>query len=238
MKRVLILVLLAITTLFVSCNKESNPVKPNADTYVQAKVGSSFTYDEYSIDPGSGLPISESRDSTMQTILTTGMNFMGKTNVTKVVSNNRSGSDTIYINIEKNNDLSIFQVIDAELGDPKTVWFSLPTGTKSVISTVLLDTIVKFFDEETQVKLSIKTSYINEEQLLINGQSLKVYKISHLTTQLFKTGAESMTFSSESFIYFAPSLGFIVKAETPVSQNEFGEYLEGFMSTLIDYTIK
>jgi hypothetical protein len=115
MKKVLILILIAITILFVSCNKESNPVKPITDTYVQAKVGSSFTFDEYTIDPESGLPISENRDNTMQTILTTGMNFMGKTNVTKVVSNNRSGSDTIYINIEKNNDLSIFQVIDAEL---------------------------------------------------------------------------------------------------------------------------
>ncbi|PKL84424.1 MAG: hypothetical protein CVV22_13060, partial [Ignavibacteriae bacterium HGW-Ignavibacteriae-1] len=89
MKKVLILILIAITILFVSCNKESNPVKPITDTYVQAKVGSSFTFDEYTIDPESGLPISENRDNTMQTILTTGMNFMGKTNVTKVVSNNR-----------------------------------------------------------------------------------------------------------------------------------------------------
>ncbi len=225
------LTLFAIVAISLSSCK-SDPAGPASVVYVQPKLGSVFTFDEYRADSITGLPVPGHRDTSVQTVLQTGIPWMGKTNVMKVVTIAGKTNDTSYINFETNNDIST--LYDANKGQ----WITFPISSKITNSIVLSDTIETGHGVSRETKITLAASYVDNETMVVKGQSINVIKIQKLATQTITTSGVSTIDSLLTFGYFAPSLGYTSKIDQPISTDRFGTKAEGLLSTLIDFNLK
>ena len=234
--------MLKYITLFVilgvvlsSCSKSSNPTGPGTTTYVQPKAGSFFTYDEYQTDTTTGQPVPGTRDTSVQTFVQSGISYMGKTNVSEIVSASRMSHDTTYLNYESNGDLSVW----GSSGLSSTMsWLLLPTGSKTSNS-ITSDTTVTILGITTETKTVFTLAYVDDETMTIKGQSISVTKLKEMITLTVTTAGVPATQTQSSFAYFAPSLGYLTKTETPVQVGIFSTgRQQGQLSTLFDFTEK
>ncbi len=225
---------IVLATFLSSCSKTDNPVTPGSSSFVQPKAGSSFTYDEYATDTTTAQPVPGSRDTSVQTIVQTGMTYNGKTNVTKIISVTSGNNDTSYINFESNGDLSVY--ING-LSIPQK-WFTFPTGSKSTNSVTLSDTTQDVFGVSIETKVVLTASFVDNETMTVKGQFLSVTKIKQAFTITITTAGVPNIQSQNSFLYFAPSIGYVTKSETPVSTDLSGAKAQGHLSILFDYTLK
>ncbi len=232
LKKISVLLMLAV--MVAACSQSTSPSGTTA-TYIQTKSGSTFTFDEYATDTTTGLPVPGTRDTAVQTVLQTGMTYMGKTNVTKIHEISPSVDDTIYINYETNHDVSVFE---ATALDTEPVWNALPTGSKSSNS-ITSDTTVSVFGVPVETKISQTIAYLDNETMTVNGNSIGVSKLSETVSFTTISAGTSSTQSSLGYFYYAPSLGFIARTEQPVQAALFGNgKAEGPVSTLINYSLK
>ena len=226
---------LFLAAFLVSC-KSSNPVSPGS-SFTQPKAGSSFTFDEYSTDTTTGLPIPGTRDTSVQTFVQTGMSYKGKINVSEVVSVTSSSRDTFYLNFESNGDISEYEPgLSANFN-----WFTIPIGSKTTSLLISEDTTISFGGITEHTKSTVTISYVDDETMTVKGQSLSVTKLQLLavSTQTVTPPGTTTTTTDISFAYFAPSLGYLTKSETPVSTDPTsGTKSQGRLSILFDYTEK
>jgi hypothetical protein len=234
--------MLKYITLFVilgavlsSCSKSSNPSSPGSSAFTQPKAGSSFTFDEYQTDTTTGQPVLGTRDTSVQTFIQTGISYMGKTNVSKIISVSNMTQDTTYLNYEANGDLSVW----GSSGLSSTMsWLILPTGSKTSNS-ITSDTTVTILGIPTETKTVFTLAYVDDETMTVKGQSISVTKLKEMITLTITTAGVPATQTQSSFAYFAPSLGYLTKTETPVQVGIFSTgRQQGQLSTLIDYTEK
>jgi hypothetical protein len=223
------LFVLAISAAFlVSCSKTS-PAKSELAISSQPKTGSTFTFDQYYIDTTTGQPIANTRDTTTETIVQTGLTYLGKTNVSKVVAATKHGIDTSYLCFEPNGDISINSAYLKK-------WITMPTGSKSSM-TMTMDTI--FGSSKIELKMVSTTSFIGDETLTMMGRSVSVTKLKQSSDITMINSGTQSTSNMTMFFYYAPSLGFITKSETPVSTDQkSGAKSKGRMNMLIDYSLK
>ena len=223
--------LLLLSVVIVSCKQSTSPAGSNATTYVQPKTGSTFTFDQYATDTTTGLPVPGTRDTAVQTVVKTGMSYMGKTNVTEIIAFSSIGNDTSYFNYETNNDIS-------QYGQwPLTTisfWTILPVASK-VANTVTIDTtLADSSGDTTKINAASTSSYVDQETMTVKGVPTNVIKIE----RVFSGGVPATPFLNE-FFYYAPSLGFVAENLLPVQAAPIGSGLQqGSVSTLIDYTLK
>ncbi len=233
LKQVPLLILLSM--VIVSCKQSTSPTNTNTTTYVQPKTGSTFTFDEYSTDTTSGLPVPGTRDTAVRTVLQSGMSYMGKTNVSEIVGVSSMGNDTSYINYEANNDIS-------EYGpgplDTISVWTILPVASK-VANTQTTDTTAVFSGVTVETKTSSTYSYVDQETMTVKGVSTNVVKIEWAFNLTVISGGVPVTQTLDEFFYYAPSLGILTKILQPVQVGLFTSgQQQGGVSTLIDYSLK
>jgi hypothetical protein len=218
-----------------SCSNSSNPATSGSTSFVQPKAGSYFIFDEYNIDTTSGLPIPGSRDTSTHTFMQTGITYMGKTNVSMIISTSSISRDTIIINYESNGDISLF---GPTFPTNSMSWITIPTESKTS-RTVTFDTTIGSGGFSEEMKLTLTFSFVDNENLTIKGQSISVTKIKESTTYTTIIAGVSNSQTSNSFLYAAPSLGYVAKAETPVQTGLYGGgRTEGQISMLIDYSLK
>jgi hypothetical protein len=235
---------LFLAAFLSSCNNKDNPAGPNSSTQVQPKAGSSFPFDEYDIDTITGKPVASTRDTSVQTFVQIGMSYLGKTNVSKVVSVTGFSRDTQYLNFESNGDVSaLFQVTQTGGGQVSGTpqgWFTIPTGTKTSNSGVLTDTTFAPFPGYLEnSKTTLTSSFIDDETTTVKGQSISTTKIQHSLTDVetITPPGTSNTYSTISFSYFATSLGYLTKTDNPATTTN-GTKAAEHVSILIDYTEK
>jgi len=206
-------------------------VARESKSLTQPKAGSTFTYDQYYIDTTSGTPIAATRDTTTETIVQTGMSYLGKTNVSKVLTTTKHGIDTSYINYESNGDFSISAAALRK-------WFTMPCGSKST-STTTTDTTMTYGSVSIKLKMVLTTSFASKETLSVKGHSMDVLKLKQYSVNtMTNSGSESTTIMDMS-VYYSPSLGIIIKDGWPVSADPAtGAKSPGRMNILIDYNLK
>jgi hypothetical protein len=221
---------------FAACNK-SNPVGPGSSSGVQPKIGSSFTYFEYSIDTTTGQVVPGSTDTSVETVAKTGMSYSGKSNVTMVVSSSIYGLDTSYINYESNGDIS--SVFSLGFMGSGSSWITIPVASKATNTIALYDTTTYLLGVPTETKASLTASFVDNETVMVGSQSLSVEKIELLVTGTTTTLGVTQTQNIASYGYYAPSIGYIVKSLTPSFVDvTTGTKQEGNGSTLLSYILK
>jgi hypothetical protein len=226
---------IVLVILLGACAKDSTPVGPDTVTYSPPKAGSTFRYDTYSTDTTASLPIEGSHDTTLHTVLQSGMSFAGKTNVTMISTVNKYYTDTTYISYESNGDISVLNPFNLEQNE----WVIMPVGSKTSTSIVLFDTTNIVSGVSNRNKISAEISNAGTENLTVNGKTISIIKLKSAT--IFATTKAGVTSSvpGEKFTYFAPSLGYIVKTNQPVQVSPFGgKKQEGSVEMLLDYTLK
>lgn len=234
MKKYISFLLLAV--VLISCGDDSDPVNTQTDTFIQPKEGSFFKFDDYDIDTLKSERIPGSTDTTTDTFAKTGMTYMGKTNVSMIITTDKNSTDTFYINYEPNNDITSLQ----KSGLNTDKWVTYPITSKAPFSLVLSDTTYPHYQtgEPVHSTTTMKITFEGRETISYKGQSVAVVKMKTLFTITSITPSESEVYEVPGFSYFAPSFGYVVKRETPVRTYQNGEKEIGSVGVLIDNLLK
>lgn len=103
----------------------------------------------------------------------------------------------------------------------------------------MLDTTITVSGVSIRNKLTTEVSYVGTENLAVNGKTLSVIKLKQALIFATTTAGVTSSKTLEAFIWFAPSLGYIVKSDQPVQDSPFGGgKQEGSVKMLLDYTLK
>ena len=219
-----------IGAAFSSCSKDI-PTSTTPSEFIHVKAGSAFTFDEYSTDSTNTIN-DGSRDTMISTILRTDGAIGGKSGVLMVEENRGGARDTVYYAYETNENLSYSY-------PSYPTWETIPTGTGLRI---VRSTDYSLFSgpDTTAIHDSTITSLIGTENITIKGQSVSSKKIDlsyrHRETYNGVNGIESQR---ENFLYYAPSLGLIVKRTSQPFNDPYGRgWVDGSYQMLIDYNLK
>jgi hypothetical protein len=230
--------LLVLAALVVSCG-DDNPTSPNNGTIVSPKIGSTFTYEAYSTDTTTGLPVAETRDTVVMTVSRTGLTFGGMTNVTETIT--IDGADTIvsYYRVDGNNDVLTYTtgaILQVE------GWFTIPNSSKATKTSVIIDStsidVTGAEPDTTRIKAIHTATYVGEETMVVKGESIKVVKIAMVWHESIVSSAFAFTINVPYTLYFASSLGTICRYEQDVLTADDGARSPGIYRGLIDYQLK
>jgi hypothetical protein len=230
----LLLSLLIVLTLLSSCSKDDTAAPVIPSEFIKAKTGSSYTFDEYSID-GTNSVIAGSQFASVSTILRTDGVKEGKTGVLFVEDVAKGVRDTSYYVYESNDNIS---VLGGSPSAEKPIWLTLPTGTG-------IQSIASGADSTTQlgitsiVDYTITSSLLGTEDMIVKGASLSVKKLKieyHVVMTI--SGQLYLDATMENMLYYAPSLGFIAKTFSASRPDPSGGWIDGTVQTLVDYVLK
>lgn len=225
-----LLVLSAIATILVSCSNST--VTPESTTLKVPATGSSYTFLMYNTDtldvkiPGSDV-------TTLDTVVASGITYLGKSGVwviasESIESDSTQYTDTTYFCVDQNNDV-LFNGQGSLSGD---LWLRLPvtSGTAfkdSISSQDEIDGI------QVEQRFVVTSSRIGQEQLTIGTTTIQTVKLSlNATVKSIALGQVLGEMAIPSTVWYAPSLGNIVRIEQPTIKfgdadldiNFFGQY--------------
>jgi len=225
-----------------SCSKDSTVAPPTSTTgELPPKVGSTFTYDHYDTDTTTGLPIAAGRETTVQTVIKTGMTYFGRNNVMMLVEPRAGRTDTTYMTYDSTAGLSMFH---PNLSGSTGKWLAHNVASNLIDRIDWMDTSYqdnKIFGVHS---FTLATSTAVQDSMLYKGNMLKVIKILKIYSHLYNTGTYVEIESIKSYIYYAPSIGNFVKIELPVhtilkkTTIEDTIKVPGKVSVLVDHSLK
>jgi len=225
-----LLVLSAIATILVSCSNST--VTPESTTLKVPATGSSYTFLMYNTD-SLDVKIPGSDVSTLDTVVASGITYLGKSGVwviasESIESDSTQYTDTTYFCVDQNNDV-LFNGQGSLSGD---LWLRLPvtSGTAfkdSISSQDEIDGI------QVEQRFVVTSSRIGQEQLTIGTTTIQTVKLSlNATIKSIALGQVIGEMAVPSTVWYAPSLGNIVRIEQPTIKfgdadldiNFFGQY--------------
>jgi len=231
--KIIVAAFASISLILAACS--SNTTTPTTVTVVQPKTGSTFTQEEFRTDTTTGAPIPSTRETFTYTLSRTGISFFGKSNVSELTNVEPTDTSTIYFNYESNGDVSMFVHTSETDGE----WLLLPISSKTTSTVTVMDTTIDVFGLQMKMKSTMTTSYAGTENFTVKGQAVSTMKIKNVILSSVSFAGGNTESTSEASFYFAPSLGYFTKMETPVFIDpNTGEKAEGSVSILIDYNLK
>lgn len=225
-------ILISLVVILSSCTKE-DPSAPI--TFVQPKAGSTYTYDKYATDTLEALPIASTRDTTVATFIQVGKSLFGKTNVSMIITEDRNGVDTSYLNYEANGDVNM----GLDPGSGQMVWITIPVSSRVPQSFSSTDTVVDGRDTAYRT-VTWSVTYLATESMVVKGQTISAAKCQSVTSfELKVLGSSTILGSLTAYVYYAPSIGYILESEVPAQSSPFERGKEpGQVTMLIDYELK
>jgi hypothetical protein len=171
--------------------------------------------------------------STLDTVVASGITYLGKSGVwviasESIESDSTQYTDTTYFCVDQNNDV-LFNGQGSLSGD---LWLRLPvtSGTAfkdSISSQDEIDGI------QVEQRFVVTSSRIGQEQLTIGTTTIQTVKLSlNATVKSIALGQVLGEMAIPSTVWYAPSLGNIVRIEQPTIKfgdadldiNFFGQY--------------
>jgi hypothetical protein len=171
--------------------------------------------------------------STLDTVVASGITYLGKSGVwviasESIESDSTQYTDTTYFCVDQNNDV-LFNGQGSLSGD---LWLRLPvtSGTAfkdSISSQEEIDGI------QVEQRFVVTSSRIGQEQLTIGTTTIQTVKLSlNATVKSIALGQVLGEMAIPSTVWYAPSLGNIVRIEQPTIKfgdadldiNFFGQY--------------
>lgn len=225
-----LLVLSAIATILVSCS--NNTVTPESTTVKVPATGSSYTFLMYSTDT-LDVKVPGSDGSVLATVVSSGITFLGKSGVwviaaESIESDSTQYTDTTYFCVDQNNDV----LVNGEGSLTGDLWLRLPvtSGKAFKDSTSSQDEIGGI---QVEQRIVVTSSRIGQEQLTIGTTTIQTVKLSlNITAKSIALGQVIGEMALPSTVWYAPSLGNIVRMEQPsikfgdpdLDINLFGQY--------------
>lgn len=225
-----LLVLSAIATILVSCS--NNTVTPESTTLKVPATGSSYTFLMYSTDT-LDVKVPGSDGSVLATVVSSGITFLGKSGVwviaaESIESDSTQYTDTTYFCVDQNNDV----LVNGEGSLTGDLWLRLPvtSGKAFKDSTSSQDEIGGI---QVEQRIVVTSSRIGQEQLTIGTTTIQTVKLSlNITAKSIALGQVIGEMALPSTVWYAPSLGNIVRMEQPsikfgdpdLDINLFGQY--------------
>jgi hypothetical protein len=171
--------------------------------------------------------------SVLATVVSSGITFLGKSGVwviaaESIESDSTQYTDTTYFCVDQNNDV-LFNGEGSLTGD---LWLRLPvtSGTAFKDSTSSQDEIGGI---QVEQRIVVTSSRIGQEQLTIGTTTIQTVKLSlNITAKSIALGQVIGEMALPSTVWYAPSLGNIVRMEQPsikfgdpdLDINLFGQY--------------
>jgi hypothetical protein len=207
--------LAAVATLAIGCNSSStDPGTTGGKPLITAKQGSSWTLQVTQTDSaGTNLitPIDQ-----FDSIVATGLDYMGKSNVVKVYQyTSTNGEQYGYYALESNGDLSFWL---GGIGQPgiKTGWLRMPFGTGQATTTVIFDSTAAYgpysvnnhetatFQHTTGITMNVMGSSISADG--VTGTFTTV------TTSTVPNFPSQTTILPGNYYYWSRDVGFVAKS--------------------------
>lgn len=229
---------MTVITILASCGDNSSTTNTETESYKQPKDGSSLTTVSYLLDTIASQPVNTTCDTLKWTVLKTKSEYFGKTNITEFNTKNPLLNVSEYINYETNNDISRYEARMLENGRLVEKWITFPIAGKTSITTVLYDSTKVVSGIAISTKIAVTISHEKNETINIKGKPVNTVKFKKVTEFINITDGVTEKDSSVNYHYFAPSLGYFVKEESPVSVNSSGQKLFGYEVVVIDYDYK
>ena len=223
---------LLLAAVISSCTDDT-PSGPPSDSFVRAKAGSSFTYEEYATDSTNAM-VAGSRDTTVSTFLQTSATVGGKSGVVVVEDVSRSGRDTTYFAYESNNNVSILATDESGAAQ----WLTFPVGTGTTITNSSSDTTVEQ-GMQYVIGQTMTMTAAGNENITANGRTIATKKIRMSYRVTITVDGELMLDLPAEYVYFyAPSLGFFVRGTSQARRDMTGDWVDGSYRSLISSDLK
>jgi hypothetical protein len=221
-------------------------VPPGPGKTIAPKAGSTYTFKNTTIDTN-GVTIESSAYFTTDSVVETGISYMGKSNVTHVVTTNLSSgvqSDS-YLNFEPNGDVSFYSGGGAGFGfggGSIPDWTLFGAQSHTVTHFNIADTSVDLLGNGTLIHIVIADSifYVDNGTFSIMGKNLAVINMNQVVN--FTGSIVIPLFSSRQISHFAmaPSIGYYADQRTDPGKSPIpgGQMSQGSESILTSYTLR
>lgn len=218
--------LLAASAILVAGCSGDNPVdNPGNSTHSVPKPGSSYTFKGYSVD-SNNVKIQGTDQTIIWTVTDNNLSHNGKTGLVKIVNGTKVG----YMSYAANGDL-IGTTGDAGGGMIGSMWVTYPFGSKTTFTYPALDSVIVQGGEQSRVRFSGTVTYLGEEDVTVNGQTVRAQKVLDKYTQSTeKDGVPTVTVEAENTLWYSPTVGYFVKQKS-VAATIFGT--TGFRSRIV-----
>ena len=141
-------VLLAAAAI-VGCGDASVTPHPDPGPSIPPRVGSTFTYREFSID-GNGREIAGTSSTITATVVSSDTTYGGASGLTLI----REGAEQHYVHYAPSGDVIVRSVADELVGDGIQTW---PFGSRSSVTDIIADTLVSSADS---IRTFVSASYV------------------------------------------------------------------------------
>ena len=234
-----LLCLFAVAATVAGCNSNStDPGTSNSRPLISAKPGSTWNLEITQTDStGANLsaPVQQ-----FDSIVATGLDYMGKSNVVKVYQYTTSNGEQYgYYALESNGDLTFWM---GGVGQPgiKTGWITLPFGTGNPTTTVILDSSVQSGPYYVNNHETATFSHTNPISLTVQGNAISADGVTGSFTTVTTSNipnypTQTITLPGNLY-YWSRDVGFVAKSVLVVSTPLYGKITT--TQSLKSYTLR
>jgi hypothetical protein len=242
MNRILFFVIAVFVFCCVGCSYNPGPNSTGPGKTIPAKPGSTYTFKHVGTDT-TGKPIDSTAYYSRDSVVATGLDTLGKTNVTHFVT-----VDTLYgfpynntyINFEPDGDISLYSTTGGLGGVTLPNWRTYPMQSHSTIGMKIGDTTVIFPGIPLPIPIKVFDSifYVNNSTYSVGN--IPVFNSKDVLTINATVLFAPVIFVTTRHISFAPSLGYIISDITDPTKSPIGAIpsFPGREMTLVSYTLK
>lgn len=195
------LVVLLATAAIVGCSDGSVMPHPDPGPSIPPKLGSTFTYREFSID-GSGRELDGTSRTVTATVVSSDTTSGGVSGLTLF----REDTAQYFVRYASSGDVMVRSVDDELVGDGLQTW---PFGSRASVIDVIADTLVPSGDS---IKTFVNSSYVEAAFTTTPAGTFSSHKIrSFVIARSFPdTSLVDNTIYTDR--WYAPELGVVVKS--------------------------
>jgi hypothetical protein len=215
--------------LLAACGDDSVTSNEPGAT-IAPKAGSSYTFMKVRTDSNS-VKVPGWDTTYSQSVVSTGNSFRGKSNLVMF----HEDSTDIFVSYESNGDYSMLPKTD----DTTVAWITYPAGSRTRFTLPSVDTTVENpFGGTWQISSSGSIVHGGTATITVPAGTFRTHRLVQTSVFSLGSGASKLTTTSSDTIYYAPSIGWVVKV---VGRTESSDALfpaEGTEEVLRSYSLK
>lgn len=166
-------------------------------------------------------------------VAATGVHFAGRTDAVVFVQQGSGGDDTTCVAYLDNGDLAI--AAPNPVDTRRWIWATIPTSGRATSDTIFhLDTVIR----QMPVHIDLVSSYGGSESMVVSGRPVAVQRGNMSFRVRYETSNGEMQSGIEEILWFAPSIGFLVRKEVRgIGIDAFGAE-QGMVMRLTGYSMR
>ena len=215
--------------LLAACGDDSvTSSEPGAT--VSPKAGSSYTYMKVRTDSNS-VKVPGWDTTYAQSVISTGNSYRGKSNLVMF----RDDSTDLFVSYESNGDYAMLPKTD----DTTVQWVIYPAGSRTRFTLPSVDTTVENpFGGTWQISERGSIVHGGTATITVPAGTFATHRLVQSSVFSLGSGASKLSTTSTDTIYYAPSIGWVVKVVGRTESNDPQFPAEGTEEVLTSYTLK